>query len=98
MKNKSPYLDSRMAEFYAKASARYQFERPAEDLVKWLKIANGERILDIGSGSGAVASAARKIVGPSGLVVALDASIEMLKQQRDVRTRSVACAPDLPFV
>ncbi len=88
-----------MAEFYAKASARYQFERPAEDLVKWLKIAKGERILDIGSGTGTVAFAARRAVGPSGLVVGLDGSIEMLKRQHiDNRISTVAWIPDLPFV
>jgi ubiquinone/menaquinone biosynthesis C-methylase UbiE len=99
MKNKSPYLDSQMAEFYAKASARHQFERPAEDLVNWLKIGEGEKILDVGSGSGAVASAAWHAVGSSGLVVALDGSIEMLKrQQGNVGIRTVATAPDVPFV
>jgi ubiquinone/menaquinone biosynthesis C-methylase UbiE len=99
MKKKSPYLDSQMAEFYSKASARHQFERPAKDLVKWLNITKGEKILDIGSGSGTVASAAWRAVGPSGLVVALDSSIEMLKRQQDnARIRTVACAPDVPFV
>jgi ubiquinone/menaquinone biosynthesis C-methylase UbiE len=95
---KSPYQDSQMAEFYAKASARHQFERPAEDLVKWLKIAHGETILDIGSGTGTVASAAWRAVGSSGMVVALDSSIEMLKQQESVRMRTVARVPGMPFV
>lgn len=98
MKTKSPYLDSQMAEYYAKASARHQFKRPAEDLVKWSKIARGERILDIGSGSGTVASAAWQAVGSSGLVVALDGSIEMLKRQQGNARRTVACAPDMPFL
>jgi ubiquinone/menaquinone biosynthesis C-methylase UbiE len=96
---KSPYLNSQMAEFYAKASARHQFERPAEDLVKWLQITHGERILDIGSGSGTVASAASRAVGSSGIVVALDSSMEMLKQQRQSgQRRTVAWVPRLPFV
>jgi len=99
MRTKSPYLDSQMAEFYAKASARHYFERPAEDLVKLLQITKGEKILDIGSGSGTVASAASRAVGSSGMVVALDSSIEMLKQQlKSGHPRLVACVPGLPLV
>jgi ubiquinone/menaquinone biosynthesis C-methylase UbiE len=98
MRTKSPYLDSQMAEFYAKSSAKHYFEPPAEDLVKWLQVTKGERILDIGSGSGAVASAASRAVGSSGMVVALDLSIEMLKLQQSNRHRLVACVPGLPFV
>jgi ubiquinone/menaquinone biosynthesis C-methylase UbiE len=99
MKIKSPYLDSQMAEYYANASARHQFKRPAEDLVKWLKITKGEKTLDIGSGTGTVATAAWRAVSSSGFVVSLDSSIEMLKQQQgDDRQRTVGCAPELPFL
>ena len=95
---KSPYDDPQMAEFYAKASAKHQFERPAEDLVNWLKITTGEKVLDIGSGSGVVASAISRAVGSSGLVVALDTSIEMLKRhQAGAWIRTVASVPGLPF-
>jgi ubiquinone/menaquinone biosynthesis C-methylase UbiE len=98
MATKSPYSDPQMAEFYAKASAKYQFQLPAEDLVTWLKIQSGERVLDIGSGTGAVASAASRVVGLSGIVVALDGSIEMLRQQpQSAQRRIAACVPGLPF-
>jgi len=99
MREKStPYSDPTLAEYYAKASAKYQFHQPAHDLVAHLKISPGQRILDVGSGSGLIASGASLVTGSSGFVCALDGSIEMLKQQKTNGViRVVANAQDLPF-
>ena len=51
--------------YNAEASARHQFERPAQDLVSLLNISNAEMILDVGSGTGMVASAVSRSIGPS---------------------------------
>lgn len=53
-----------------------------------LGLAPGERLLDVGSGTGVIAAAAQSIVGESGLAVALDPSRGMLDQARD---RGVRC-------
>jgi ubiquinone/menaquinone biosynthesis C-methylase UbiE len=97
-KHTFPYSDPQMAKYYANFSAKYQFTQPAKDLAALLNISSGQHILDIGSGSGLIATAASEIVGSSGLVFALDASIEMLKQQKMNRVnRVVADAEQLPF-
>jgi ubiquinone/menaquinone biosynthesis C-methylase UbiE len=44
-----------------------------------LKIGVGEVVLDVGSGTGALAGPACEAVGPTGLVVAMDLAIEMLQ-------------------
>ena len=96
---RTAYADRTMARYYAEASARHQFERPAQDLVSLLNISNAEMILDVGSGTGMVASAVSRSIGPSALVVAVDSSMEMLKQQQahERVKRIMAVAPNLPF-
>ena len=96
-KQKSPYMDSNMARHYAKASGPLQFQQPARDLISFLKVAPGHAFLDIGSGSGLIATFANGATGEAGFVVALDSSIEMLKQQNKQVRRIVANAQDLPF-
>ena len=97
-KQKSPYLDPKMARHYAKTSGPLQFQRPARDLVSFLKVATGHAVLDIGSGSGLIARTAAVASGKTGFVVALDSSIEMLRQQRNIEVRRVvANAQNLPF-
>lgn len=96
--NKSPYLDSQMARYYAAASGPLQFDAPARDLVDCLNVLPGSRILDIGSGSGLIAAAAFEAGRGTGSVFALDGSIEMLRQQREKGViRIAADAQDLPF-
>src|SRR5262245_51443920 len=94
----TPYSDPALARNYAEAAAKYQFQLPAMDLVAFLQIDKSERVLDIGSGTGAVASIATARVGHSGLLVALDSSSEMLRtQQQTFRLqRLVAAAPRFP--
>lgn len=59
----------------------------------------GMRLLDVGSGTGIVTVQGQEIVGPSGLVVALDPSTGMLREagRRGVRRRVRAMAEALPF-
>lgn len=55
------------AGYYAMASA---------DALRWAGLRQGMRVLDIGSGTGALAAQVADLVGPSGTVVGLDASPE----------------------
>jgi demethylmenaquinone methyltransferase/2-methoxy-6-polyprenyl-1,4-benzoquinol methylase len=59
----------------------------------------GESVLDLGSGTGVLASHAQRIVGAAGRVVALDPSLGMLGQAtgRGVRLRVGALADAVPF-
>ena len=72
---------------------------PARDLVALAEPAAGDRVLDVGTGTGIAALAARDAVGPGGLVVGIDRSIEMLRVSRTkgLGRVSVATANDLPF-
>lgn len=51
------------------------------------RLVAGENVLDLGTGTGAVAQQAATIVGPSGRVVAVDISPEMLTLARQRATR-----------
>lgn len=95
----SPYDDPAIAAVYARVSAPLQFDAPARDLVEMLKLSPGAIALDVGTGTGAVARAAVARVGPDGLVIGVDASLEMLRWSRGTRRYAVASAeiPRLPF-
>lgn len=56
------------------------FEPWAHHLVGSLVLRTGQTVLDVASGTGAVARAAAKAVGPTGRVIASDISIGMLAQ------------------
>lgn len=64
-----------------------------------LRLSYGEGVLDVGSGTGAAAIPASEVVGSEGLVVALDASVEMLRllQSKNVCRVVVGEVPGLPF-
>lgn len=53
-----------------------------EDLVRLARLQPGESVLDVGSGTGSLAIAAKRRVGPSGTVAGIDASPEMLDRAR----------------
>lgn len=50
-------------------------------------IKHGELVLDLGSGAGADAFQASKLVGPSGNVIGVDATPEMIWKARDLATK-----------
>jgi ubiquinone/menaquinone biosynthesis C-methylase UbiE len=65
-----------------------------------ISVKAGDRMLDVGTGTGAVASAAAEIAGPTGFVVGVDRAEAMLRAA-DVPgavRRLVAETPGLPFV
>jgi demethylmenaquinone methyltransferase/2-methoxy-6-polyprenyl-1,4-benzoquinol methylase len=74
-------------------------QRYRADALRRIGLCSGERLLDCGAGTGAISAAAQKMVGTSGLVVALDPSSGMLAHAaaRGVRYRIPARAERLPF-
>ncbi|MDZ7380145.1 MAG: methyltransferase domain-containing protein [candidate division KSB1 bacterium] len=68
-----------------------------------LQIQPGERILDVGAGTGRLSRALAKAVGPQGFVVSMDFSLAMLRagKRKEYPSRQhflCADAVDLPFV
>lgn len=95
----SPYCDGALGETYDRLTVRLQFAAPAGDLVAAVRVRAGDRVLDVGTGTGPAAAAAAKVVGAEGMVVGVDPSLEMLGRLRGKATARVAAAraPDLPF-
>ncbi len=54
-----------------------------ESLLSWSALVPGERVLDLGCGSGGAARAAARIVGPEGLVLGIDPSPECIALARE---------------
>ena len=74
-------IDWRHYDPVAEAYARVQAPRTAlvaADLVSLAGLGPGARVLDVGTGTGAVARAAAEAVGPDGLVVGVDPALSML--------------------
>jgi SAM-dependent methyltransferase len=95
----SPYLDPAVAAAFDGLAAPAQFTAPARDLAALLDPGLGAAVLDVGTGTGVVARELAAAVGPSGIVVGIDPSIEMLRAAR-ARSRLpavVAGVPGLPF-
>lgn len=95
----SPYCNAVTVATYDQIALPYQFSAPASDLVDMLRLPVGGRVLDVGSGTGAAAIPAAESVGLEGLVVALDASVEMLRilQGKAVCRVVAGEVPGLPF-
>jgi ubiquinone/menaquinone biosynthesis C-methylase UbiE len=79
--------------------------RPLQDrVVELANLAPGEKVLDVGCGTGSLALAAKARVGPRGVVYGIDASAPMLERaSRKARRRGLeirfrmAAAEALPF-
>jgi ubiquinone/menaquinone biosynthesis C-methylase UbiE len=75
-----------------------------ERIAELAELKPGERVLDVGCGTGSLALAAKAIVGDSGAVNGIDASVEMIERARDkARARliraefEIATVESLPF-
>jgi len=95
----SPYRDPAVADVYRRVAVPTHFVRPARDLVPMMPVKVGDRVLDVGSGTGAFATAAAEAAGPSALVVGVDRAAAMMRaaDPRNGARRIVAEAPGLPF-
>jgi SAM-dependent methyltransferase len=71
----------RMSDVYLREIDR-RFAPVVEEVIARAHLAAGERVLDLGTGTGAVAARATQLVGPQGLVVGVDISADMLSQAR----------------
>ena len=87
-----------VADDYARLFAPH-FKAVAEDLVKQLEVQPGQRVLDIGTGTGVGARAAALVLGSEGLSAGVDPSVGMLRVARRQGSASYAAADtiDLPF-
>lgn len=72
------------AAFYESYLVRYQFKPWSLDLLERARPQPGERVLDLACGTGAVAREAVKRVSPSGSVVGVDVSPDMLRVAHEV--------------
>jgi SAM-dependent methyltransferase len=96
--NDSPYSRPDMTAIYDRIAAPFQFSMPAQDLVSFVVPRYVDSVLDVGTGTGVVAAAAKKVVQPAGTVVGTDAAIEMLRLGRKKTANlAVARVPGLPF-
>jgi ubiquinone/menaquinone biosynthesis C-methylase UbiE len=89
-----------VAAVYEQVNAPLQFDSPARALVAFAAPVADARVLDVGSGTGAVAAAARDAAGGRGWVVSADPSLPMLEAagRRGIERRVAGALPDLPFV
>jgi ubiquinone/menaquinone biosynthesis C-methylase UbiE len=87
-----------VAESYEKVAVP-AFSPIATDLVAAIEPRPGEKVLDLGTGTGLVASLMTVAVAPSGLVIGLDPSTGMLRRVAPARrlARVGGMAPGLPF-
>jgi ubiquinone/menaquinone biosynthesis C-methylase UbiE len=94
----SPYSDPAMAAIYDCIAARLQFTVPAQDLVEIAAVSKNDAVLDVGTGTGVVAAAARKAIGSDGFIVGVDAAMEMIRHSpRDAGALVLSHVPGLPF-
>lgn len=90
--------NDQIAAVYDERSASYDqtfHPRQAEDFVKWAELKEGQQVLDVCCGTGLVALSAKKEVGHSGNVVAMDISERMMDEGR---RKAVALNLDVAFM
>jgi ubiquinone/menaquinone biosynthesis C-methylase UbiE len=87
-----------VGEDYARLFAPH-FTVVAEDLVKLLDVHPGQRVLDIGTGTGVGARAAARVAGSNGVVVGVDLAPGMVRvaNRQGGAGYAAATAIDLPF-
>jgi ubiquinone/menaquinone biosynthesis C-methylase UbiE len=86
-----------VANAYETVNAPLMFDAPAQALVRFAAVAPGERVLDVGAGTGAVS---RAVLAAAADVVALDPSVPMLLAARrgGVTDAVAGMLPDLPII
>ena len=72
---------NRIADVYVREIDR-RFEPVVEHVITRAELRPGERVLDLGTGTGSLAARAAERVGPQGHVVGMDISADMLGQAR----------------
>ena len=77
-------LSMKAAELYERYPARYILGPWAPLLVETARLTTGERVLDVACGTGVVARAAARQVGPSGRVVGIDLNPGMIAVARSL--------------
>lgn len=94
----SPYANATAAARYARLADPLQFARPARDLVSLAELEPGELVLDVGTGTGAVAREALTFLTGTGRVIGVDASAAMLSARLSrAYPVIVGQVPCLPF-
>jgi ubiquinone/menaquinone biosynthesis C-methylase UbiE len=95
----SPYRDPAVADVYRRVAVPTHFVRPARDLASLMAVADGDRVLDVGTGTGTFARAASEAAGSSGFIVGVDRAMAMLRalDARGADLRIVGETPGLPF-
>jgi SAM-dependent methyltransferase len=83
------------AERYDRCATR-AFAPFSEKLLTLARLRSGQRVLDVATGTGAVALAAAKLVGPGGHVVGVDLSPSMIALAREAATQ--VPLPNVEFV
>jgi ubiquinone/menaquinone biosynthesis C-methylase UbiE len=74
------------------------FEPMARDLIAAVQLSPGERVLDVGTGTGLTANLASIALGRAGCVIGIDPSMGMLRIARQRSLLAVAAmTPGLPF-
>jgi ubiquinone/menaquinone biosynthesis C-methylase UbiE len=88
-----------VAETYDRLMVPIFFARPSADLVDDCSLNAGDRVLDVGAGTGVTAVLAAQAIGPEGVVAGIDPSIMMLQQarRRGLSRVVVGGLPHLPF-
>ena len=77
-----------------------QTEPAARDLIELAGVRRNEKLLDVGTGTGLLVEFAREAVGPDGVAIGVDASVQMALTGHRIRPDvlvAAADALDLPF-